>query len=455
MEGIFVKEKSFYKNIFFLTFPLVFQQLLRLSVDTLNSMMLGNIDQLQMSAVSQANQVFFIFYTVCSGFGVGCCALVAQYWGKQDIDAIKTVLAAALRYTAVLGLIVTAIVMLAPESVMRIYSSDPELIALGAGYLRIVAIMYTPCALSVMLFAGCRGIEQVGIFFKTNVISYPLNIILNYCFLFGAFGFPRLGITGIAIATIIARLTELLILSVYVLFIDKRMSFKLRDLLRRDKTLSKDLAVVAAPIVAHEIIWSFGTSAGSMITGQLGTGVVAGFNVTTVLYDLCGSLGNGFLNACSVVIGKTIGMGKVDKVKKQAQTILVMGLILGLAIGLFTFLIRGAFLSLYDLTPEASGYAMQFMAVYAVIWPFSLLEMVGMIAILRAGGDGKTGFYTDIVSMWLTTIPLAAAGAFIFGWPPVVVVTVIKLTIVIEAIVGIIRVLSMRWVHDLTRHKTA
>ena len=97
---------------------------------------------------------------------------------------------------------------------------------------------------------------------------------------------------------------------------------------------------------------------------------------------------------------------------------------------------------------------MQFMAVYAVIWPFSLLEMVGMIAILRAGGDGKTGFYTDIVSMWCTTIPLAAAGAFILNWHPVVVVTIIKMTIVIEAIVGIIRVLSMRWIHDLTRHES-
>ena len=83
MGNLLVKEKSFYQNIFFLTFPLIFQQLLRLSVDTLNSMMLGNIDQLQMSAVSQANQVFFIFYTVCNGFGVGCCALVAQYWGKR------------------------------------------------------------------------------------------------------------------------------------------------------------------------------------------------------------------------------------------------------------------------------------------------------------------------------------------------------------------------------------
>ena len=453
MDGIFVKEKSFYKNIFFLTFPLVFQQLLRLSVDTLNSMMLGNIDQLQMSAVSQANQVFFIFYTVCNGFGVGCCALVAQYWGRKDLESIKTVLATALRSIAIFGLLVTAIVILFPERVMRIYSSDPALIELGASYLRIVAIMYTPCALSVMLFAGCRGIEQVGIFLKTNIISYPVNIILDYVLLFGKLGFPELGITGIAIGTVIARLVELSILAAYVLVFEKRMTFKLRDLKRRDSLLSKDFAKVSAPIVAHEIIWSFGTSAGSMITGQLGTSVVAGFNVTTVLYDLCGSLGNGFLNACSVVIGKTIGMGNVKKVKKQSETIIFMGLILGLAIGLFTFLIRPVFLSLYSLTPEAESYAMQFMAVYAVIWPFSLLEMVGMIAILRAGGDGKTGFYTDIVSMWLTTIPLAAAGAFVFGWPPVVVVTIIKMTIVIEAIVGIIRVLSMKWVHDLTRHK--
>ena len=453
MDGIFVKEKSFYKNIFFLTFPLVFQQLLRLSVDTLNSMMLGNIDQLQMSAVSQANQVFFIFYTVCNGFGVGCCALVAQYWGRKDLESIKTVLATALRSIAIFGLLVTAIVILFPERVMRIYSSDPALIELGASYLRIVAIMYTPCALSVMLFAGCRGIEQVGIFLKTNIISYPVNIILDYVLLFGKLGFPELGITGIAIGTVIARLVELSILATYVLVFEKRMTFKLRDLKRRDSLLSKDFAKVSAPIVAHEIIWSFGTRAGSMITGQLGTSVVAGFNVTTVLYDLCGSLGNGFLNACSVVIGKTIGMGNVKKVKKQSETIIFMGLILGLAIGLFTFLIRPVFLSLYSLTPEAESYAMQFMAVYAVIWPFSLLEMVGMIAILRAGGDGKTGFYTDIVSMWLTTIPLAAAGAFVFGWPPVVVVTIIKMTIVIEAIVGIIRVLSMKWVHDLTRHE--
>ena len=120
-------------------------------------------------------------------------------------------------------------------------------------------------------------------------------------------------------------------------------------------------------------------------------------------------------------------------------------------LGAVTYFVRGPFLSLYNLDPDAEAYARQFMTVYALIWPFIMLEYVGMIAILRAGGDGKTGFYTDIVAMWLTTIPMAAVAAFLLHWPPVVVVAIIKTTIIIEAVVGVIRVLSMKWIKDLTR----
>ena len=128
-----------------------------------------------------------------------------------------------------------------------------------------------------------------------------------------------------------------------------------------------------------------------------------------------------------------------------------MGLCMGFVLGGITLAARTPFLSLYNLEPDAVGYARQFMTVIACIWPFSMLEYVGMIAILRAGGDGKTGFYTDIVAMWLTTIPMAAVAAFWLGWPPVVVVAIIKTTIIIEATVGVIRVLSMKWIKDLTR----
>ena len=447
-----IKEKSFYSDLFSLTLPIMLQQLLRISVDTVNSIMLGGIDQLQMSAVSQASQIFFVFYTVCNGLAVGACVLIAQYWGKRNVDAIRTILSTGLRYSAVFGLAVSILVMATPTTFMRIYSSDPALIELGAGYLRVVALMYAPCAISVMLFAACRGVEQVRIILATNVISYTVNIFLDYCLLFGKFGFPKLGILGIAIGTVVARLVELVICSVFVLKFESRISFRFGHLKLWDKQINRDFIKVASPIAAHEVIWSIGTSASSAITGQLGTSVVAGFNVADVLYQLTAAVGNGFLNACSVVIGKTIGSGNIEKVKRQAKTMMLMSVFGGVMIGLVLIAARGPFLSLYNLQPDAVSYAKQFMLVLGCIWPFSALEMVGMIAILRAGGDGKTGFYSDIVIMWIICIPLAALAAFVLHLPPVQVILILKMTIVLEAIVGTIRVLSMRWIRDLTRH---
>ncbi len=447
-----IKEKSFYSDLFSLTLPIMLQQLLRISVDTVNSIMLGGIDQLQMSAVSQASQIFFVFYTVCNGLAVGACVLIAQYWGQRNVDAIRTILSTGLRYSAVFGLAVSILVMATPTTFMRIYSSDPALIELGAGYLRVVALMYAPCAISVMLFAACRGVEQVRIILATNVISYTVNIFLDYCLLFGKFGFPKLGILGIAIGTVAARLVELVICSVFVLKFESHISFRFGHLKLWDKQINRDFIKVASPIAAHEVIWSIGTSASSAITGQLGTSVVAGFNVADVLYQLTAAVGNGFLNACSVVIGKTIGSGNIEKVKRQAKTMMLMSVFGGVMIGLVLIAARGPFLSLYNLQPDAVSYAKQFMLVLGCIWPFSALEMVGMIAILRAGGDGKTGFYSDIVIMWIICIPLAALAAFVLHLPPVQVILILKMTIVLEAIVGTIRVLSMRWIRDLTRH---
>ena len=170
-RAMFVAKPSFYKNILILALPIILQQLLRISVDTLDSIMLGQIDQIQMSAVSQAQQVFFVFYTVCNGFAVGCCVLISQYWGKRELDSIRTLFAIGVRYIAVFAVAVAAAVMIWPEKVMRVYSSDPELIGLGASYLRIAAVMYLPCAVSSMLFACCRGIEQMKVSFTTNAIS--------------------------------------------------------------------------------------------------------------------------------------------------------------------------------------------------------------------------------------------------------------------------------------------
>ena len=446
-----VTRSSFYRNILILALPIILQQFLRVSVDTLDSIMLGQIDQIQMSAVSQAQQIFFVFYTVCNGFAVGCCVLISQYWGKRDLNSIRTLFAVGVRYIAVFAIAVAAVVMIWPDKVMRIYSSDPELIALGVSYLRIAALMYLPCAVSSMLFACCRGIEEMKVSFTTNAISYPLNIVLDYCFIFGAFGFPELGIRGAACGAVIARLVELSVLCRFIFRREKRLKLVPRDMLRKDKKLSRDFLRVGTPIVAHEMIWSTGTTAGSSITGQMSTVIVTGYNVANVLYQLMACVMNGILHACSVTIGKTIGAGAgKDKIRQEAYTMVLIGCAGGTVLGVMTLLVGSAFVSIYTLTPDAAEYARWFMVIFAMIWPFSGMEMTGMIATLRAGGDGKTGFITDIFTMWLITIPLASLSAFVLGLSPYVVISIIKFNIVLEALVGIFRIRTMKWVRNLT-----
>ena len=159
---------------------------------------------------------------------------------------------------------------------------------------------------------------------------------------------------------------------------------------------------------------------------------------------------NGILHACSVTIGKTIGSGaNRERIKKEAYSILLIGLLGGLFLGTLTYLLQDRFLALFPLSDQTENYAKGFILILALIWPFSGVEMTGMIAILRAGGDGKTGFISDIFTMWLITIPLASIAAFWLHLSPFVVVFIVKLNIVLEATVGFIRVLSMKWIKKI------
>lgn len=444
-----VKDKNFYTRLLMLALPIVLQQFLRISVDTINSIMLGSIDQIQMSAVAQANQIFFIYYTICNGFSVGCAVLVAQYFGKNDEKSINTIIAHGIRIVGILGLSIATLVFIFPSSLMRIYASDASIIELGSKYLRLICLMYPFCAISVMIFGASRGVGQLKIILKTNIVSYSINILLDYIFIFGKFGFPALGIMGVAYGTIVARIIEFIVCAIFFIR-DKNIPFKLSDIKKYNKDLRNDLLKVSAPIVAHEIVWSFGTSTASMITGQLGRSVVAGYNVAVVLYDLCASFGHSLMNAGAIIIGITIGESKIDLVKKQAITILFIALIMGICLGLITYSVKYSFLGLYALEDSARNYAVQFMNINTIIWPFSMLEMVTMAGILRAGGDGKIGFITDIIVMWFICIPLASLAAFKLTLAPVFVVGIIKLIIVLESIVGVSRVLSMKWIKNLT-----
>jgi putative MATE family efflux protein len=451
-KGILIKDKKFYSLFWMLALPLTLQQLLLISVDALNTLMLGQFSEIEMTAVSQASQVFFVFSVICYGFASACCIIVSQYYGKKDTESIKTIIALTVRLNALFGLVVSTAVFIFPTAFMSIYSRDPRVIALGALYLRVVALMYMPFAVSTSLFYACRGVEETKIVIISNSITYSINIILNYIFIFGFMGAPKLGVLGAAIGTVISRYIEFAIMCVYMLRIERHVKFRLSDLMRRNAVLRKDYLVTLRPVLGHEVIWSFGMTMPQAFMGQLGTAASAAFNTVYVFFELLTAVLNGMGGAATVAIGKAVGEDRMDVVKKESYTILLMATLMGAAGAICLLAGFGGFLSFFrGLSGRTVQYALGMAPVMAMVTFFSGWEVVGLVGILRGGGDARTGFRTDCVAMWLIAIPLGALATFYFKLSPIVVIALLKVDMPIKATVGLIRVLRMHWVTNITR----
>ena len=446
-----VREKSFYRHVAVLTVPLILQMLLSISVDTLSTMMLGSVSQVNMTIVTQANQVSWIVRVMMIGFSGGTAVLAAQYWGVRDKEKLQTIVSVSLRFMLVFSMVIVALVMIFAPQIMRVYSSDEYIVRVGGEYLRTVAFSYVAVGILNSLYAACRSVEKVQVILCNNLVTYAINLLLNYCLLFGKLGLPKLDIEGVAIGAVAARTLEMLIILIYMIRFDDRIGFRLRHLKKYDSRMTKDYIKAGLPIVLHEMIWSVGTSSGNMITGQLGTSVVAGYDVMATFYSIISAVGEGYQYTVSILTGNAIGEGDKDKVRRQCHSFIVMGLGLGILAGLATLVFRAPFIGIYALDAEAAAYAGKFLLIIAAVCPFSFLEMTCMIGILRAGGDGQTGLYTDIVVMWLLCIPAAALAAFKFRLDPVIVVMIVKSTMVLEGTIGTLRVLSMKWIHNFVR----
>ena len=446
-----VREKSFYRHVAVLTVPLILQMLLSISVDTLSTMMLGSVSQVNMTIVTQANQVSWIVRVMMIGFSGGTAVLAAQYWGVRDKEKLQTIVSVSLRFMLVFSMAIVALVMIFAPQIMRVYSSDDYIVRVGGEYLRTVAFSYVAVGILNSLYAACRSVEKVQVILCNNLVTYAINLLLNYCLLFGKLGLPKLDIEGVAIGAVAARTLEMLIILIYMIRFDDRIGFRLRHLKKYDSRMTKDYIKAGLPIVLHEMIWSVGTSSGNMITGQLGTSVVAGYDVMATFYSIISAVGEGYQYTVSILTGNAIGEGDKDKVRRQCHSFIVMGLGLGILAGLATLVFRAPFIGIYALDAEAAAYAGKFLLIIAAVCPFSFLEMTCMIGILRAGGDGQTGLYTDIVVMWLLCIPAAALAAFKFRLDPVIVVMIVKSTMVLEGTIGTLRVLSMKWIHNFVR----
>lgn len=448
-----IREKQFYRLFFGLTMSLALQNLLTFGVNLLDTVMLGRYSQEAMGGVSLCNQFQFLLQMLVSGAGEGAVVLGSQYWGRGDLKPIPHIIGAALRFGGGLAVGLFVLALAAPQTLLGLLSSDPAVVAQGVAYMQIICFTYVIFTLTNILVASLRSIGVVKIGYVISFSTLCINGVLNYCLIYGHLGFPELGVRGAAIATLVSRCVELLIVMVYLRFFERRLKLSVRGLARMDKSYLKDYAHISLPVLVNQALWGVAQMVQTGILGHLGGDVTAANAIAVQVYQVLSVVSYGAASAAAVLVGKTVGSGQKEQLRQLVSTLERMFILLGIAAGAAIWAIRGPVLALFGgtLTERASQLAMSFMAVLAVTTVGTSYQMACDNGIIRGGGDTAFSAKMNLVSMWLILVPVAAGAAFWWGAPPTVVFFLLKWDQLYKILPVTLRLHSWKWVRVVTR----
>ena len=442
---------SFYRTVIALVVPMALQNLINVGVTAADVIMLGAVGEDALSGASLAGQVQYIMTLFLFGLTSGATVLTAQYWGKGDKDAIEKILGIAVKTAVFVTALFTAAALAAPGLLLRIFTSDPVVIAEGIKYLRIVAFTYIMIGITQAYLYIMRSVERVIVATVVYLLSLICNIIMNSIFIFGLFGLPAMGISGAALGTLCARILEVVLVAGYARFFNKDIKLRLRYVLHTDKVLFGDFMKYALPVVINEVMWGLGTAANTAILGHMGSPVVAANSVAQVARQLATVVSFGLSSAAAIYLGKTIGEKRMEHARAYAKRFIGLSLIMGVlggAVILIASPVASAFLSL---SAEAKDYLriMFFVMSYFVIGQALTTTMV--VGIFRSGGDTRFGLILDVSTMWCCSILLGFLAAFVFKLSVPVVYMILMSDEIIKIPITFWRYRSCKWLRDVTR----
>ncbi len=411
-----IKDDVFYSQIFRLVLPIVIQNLLSAAVSSADVVMLNYVGQSSISAVSLASQYANVLFMVFYGLGTGATMLCAQYYGKGDMKAIQVVEGIAMRFSLCFALLFAATALFVPEGMMRVFTNDSELIAVGASYLRFMSVSYLCWGITEVYLAVLRSIGRVTVSTLMNVLAFSLNIILNAVFIFGLLGAPKLGAMGVAIATSASRLIELGACFV-VSALGKDIKLDFRYLFAKNRLLFSDFVRLSLPALGNDIIWSVAFSMYSVIMGHLGTDAVAANSFVVVVRNFGTILCFGMASAGGILLGNVIGENKLEEARADAGKLMKLTVITGAIGGLIVLAATPFVLKYATLTEDAMHY-LKYMLLINTYYVMGAAVNTTLIAgVFRAGGDSRFGFICDAIDMWCYAVPLGFLAAFVLKLP--------------------------------------
>lgn len=455
-----LRDKSFMRKTFAIMIPVALQNLLNNVLNLVDTLMIGQLGETSVAAVGLANKVFFVFsllmFGVCSGSGI----LASQYYGKRELINIRRVLKISLMLGVGGSLLFFIPGVFFPNTVMRIFTPQAGTIAIGASYLVIIAFSYPLTAITNVYVSILRSMNYVIIPVVITILSIVTNVFFNYAMIFGKFGFPEMGVTGAALATLIARIVEVGSL-LLIVHLHKKGDNGVGDFIHTKYHKSKEDGSflnpafvskyfhTASPVIANEFMWGLGVTMYSLVYGRMGDAATAAITITNTVEQVALVIFFGICNAAAVVLGNELGADKLKKAEEYAKNYIVLQLVMSSIGAVITFFLKDAIIVFFPVSELVAEYIRLSIIVFILYMPARMLNALFIVAILRSGGDTKAALFLDVSGVWFIGIPMAVFGGLVLNLPVYLVYAMILIEEVYKLILSYIRYRQKKWLKNI------
>lgn len=404
---------KFLSDTFKIMIPIAIQNLIFSGLGMVDTLMIGQLGEETIAGVSLANQFFFVLTLMYFGITGGAAIFASQFWGARKTDEIINIYGVALKLGVIIGIIFTIAGIFFPTIVLSLFTNDETVILLGSSYLRIVAACYIFSGISFITTGVLRSIGQIKHPVIISAVSLLVNTIINYLLILGSFGFPKLGIQGAAIATLISRVLELVLLFL-MLKIKKSplLILKISDFFLK-KSIKRKFYSTVLPVVINETMWSVGAATFSAIYARISTGSVAAYQIQQTITTIFLIFVFGIGNASGILIGNKLGESNREETYAYGIRFLKMSAVIGLITGVIVATVGPFMTGLFNVSPEVIISSKRLIYIFCVVLVFKSINITMVVGILRGGGDTKTAMYMDIFGVWGIGIPLGLFGSFV------------------------------------------
>ncbi|UEL49075.1 MATE family efflux transporter [Terrisporobacter hibernicus] len=455
MQYIFKLDKEnkiFYKTLLTLCIPIIIQNLLSTLINMVDTIMVGGLGEVSVAAIGIANQYFFLYNMALSGIIGGAGLFIAQFFGKNDKANIRKITALGALSAITLGIIFGTLAILSPKFIIHFFSLDESVIEIAANYFLIIGFCYPIIAISNVFSMGSRSIRNPKLGMICSSISLGLNIILNYIFIFGKFGMPALGASGAALATVISRIVELILLVSYVYFIksDYELRFTFKDIKLINKDLFKAFISKTIPVFFNDTLWAFGTVLYAVAYSKAGTSAIAASQIASstgnffIMTSVCIAIGS------SIMIGNELGADHIEKAVSYSKKFAILVCLVGLVFGGLLILSIPALLKVFSVSSGLAPDIKKIFIIMGVLMALKTFNTFIIIGVLRSGGDTKYALTLEMGCMWFVSLPLTFFAAY-KGVPIYVLVALTYTEEIAKFIFGVPRALSKKWANNIVK----